>query len=187
MYTYSVSPRGPCNKIEDSVAWMRGILCCLEPGSKPKMSYAVLYSSENDQKSSTASNPEDGTWQMAGIITLLPTNFSVLADGTTSSEPPTSGGCKAMELGYIFLPQAWGRGYATESCEAMMKVYKDLTVAHTWLPRELCASVHKLNGKSIRVVEKLGFERAAEFKAEGNLPLVEGKKEYDVVHLKRDA
>ncbi|OAQ70648.2 acetyltransferase (GNAT) domain-containing protein [Pochonia chlamydosporia 170] len=174
------SSRGPCKDKDDSMEWMHGIICSLGPHSRPKLSYAVLYPSEEDRNSSS----EESSWQIAGIVTLLPTNFNVAPDGTKSSDAPATG-CKAMEVGYIFLPEVWGRGYATESCAAMIKAYAELVTQVEELPGELCESVHKLNGASVRVAEKLGFMRVAEFKAEANLPLVDGEKSYDVVHFRR--
>jgi RimJ/RimL family protein N-acetyltransferase len=68
------------------------------------------------------------------------------------------------ELGYLFLPQAWGRGYAAEACAAVI----------TWcdgvLPGEpvvLCTQT--ANAASVRLAAKLGFtevERFEEFDAE---------------------
>jgi RimJ/RimL family protein N-acetyltransferase len=69
-----------------------------------------------------------------------------------------------VELGYIFLPDAWGCGYATEACTAVLD-----WLAST-LPGEpvvLCTQV--ANGASMRLAAKLGFseiERFEEYAAE---------------------
>ncbi len=61
-----------------------------------------------------------------------------------------------VDVGYAFLPEFWGKGFALEAAEA--------TVAHAsrkfGLPRVI-AVVSEGNGGSIRVIEKLGmtFER----------------------------
>lgn len=52
------------------------------------------------------------------------------------------------DLGYAFLPQGWGRGYAFEAAQAVMGGAK--------LGRVL-ALVSPGNGPSIRLLEKLGF------------------------------
>ncbi|WP_426518269.1 GNAT family N-acetyltransferase [Diaminobutyricibacter sp. McL0618] len=58
-----------------------------------------------------------------------------------------------IELGYMLLPQAWGKGYATEACSAAVDWFA------TTLPGEpLVASAQVTNEPSIRVVVKLGFE-----------------------------
>jgi RimJ/RimL family protein N-acetyltransferase len=68
------------------------------------------------------------------------------------------------ELGYMFLPAAWGQGYATEACAAALDWFAGA------LPGEavvLCTQTANL--RSQRVAEKLGFtevERFEEFGAE---------------------
>ncbi len=70
----------------------------------------------------------------------------------------------AAELGYLFLPQAWGFGYAAEACAAAL----DWCAAA--LPSEpvvLCTQT--ANAPSMRLAAKLGFtevERFEEFGAE---------------------
>ncbi len=57
------------------------------------------------------------------------------------------------ELGYMLLPRAWGHGYATEACSAVMEWF------HAAFPDEpLVVSTQLRNTPSLRVIEKLGFE-----------------------------
>ncbi|MFI0722775.1 GNAT family N-acetyltransferase [Streptomyces sp. NPDC021224] len=68
------------------------------------------------------------------------------------------------ELGYMFLPHAWGRGYATEACAAALAWF---AAAHPGEPVLLTAQT--ANVRSLRVAEKLGFtevERFPEYGAE---------------------
>jgi RimJ/RimL family protein N-acetyltransferase len=68
------------------------------------------------------------------------------------------------ELGYLFLPHAWGRGYATEACAAALR----------WCAEErpgepVVLTTQVANGASLRVASKLGFtevERFVEYDAE---------------------
>ncbi|MEU2573600.1 GNAT family N-acetyltransferase [Streptomyces anulatus] len=68
------------------------------------------------------------------------------------------------ELSYMFLPKAWGRGYALEACAAALGWFAD---AFPGEPVVLCTQV--ANDRSVHVAEKLGFtevERFEEFGAE---------------------
>jgi RimJ/RimL family protein N-acetyltransferase len=68
------------------------------------------------------------------------------------------------ELGYLFLPRAWGRGYAAEACAAALDWF---AVARPGEPVVLCTQT--ANDRSMRLAAKLGFtevERFEEFGAE---------------------
>lgn len=68
------------------------------------------------------------------------------------------------ELGYMFLPHAWGRGYATEACTAALRWFASVLPGE---PVVLCTQTANL--QSARVAAKLGFtevERFEEFGAE---------------------
>src|SRR6478752_7780249 len=68
------------------------------------------------------------------------------------------------ELGYLFLPEAWGRGYAAEACAAALDWFAD---AYPGEPVVLCTQT--ANAPSMRLAAKLGFvevERFEEYGAE---------------------
>ncbi|BAJ26832.1 MULTISPECIES: GNAT family N-acetyltransferase [Kitasatospora] len=68
------------------------------------------------------------------------------------------------ELGYLFLPRAWGRGYATEACAAALDWLAGVRPGE---PVGLCTQT--ANTASVRLAERLGFtelERFEEFGAE---------------------
>jgi RimJ/RimL family protein N-acetyltransferase len=71
---------------------------------------------------------------------------------------------RVAELGYLFLPEAWGHGYAAEACAAALGWFANA------LPGEsvvLCTQT--ANDRSMRVAAKLGFievERFEEYGAE---------------------
>jgi RimJ/RimL family protein N-acetyltransferase len=48
---------------------------------------------------------------MIGVITL----------DRRDTEHPEAGEGEEAELGYLFLPAAWGRGYAAEACAAVLR------------------------------------------------------------------
>jgi RimJ/RimL family protein N-acetyltransferase len=64
-----------------------------------------------------------------------------------------------VDIGYRFLPDCWGKGYATESARAVME--QD---AREHGARRIVGTVHPDNPSSGRVLEKLGlrFERVLE-------------------------
>jgi RimJ/RimL family protein N-acetyltransferase len=66
------------------------------------------------------------------------------------------------ELGYLFLPQAWGFGYAAEAC----------TAALGWLAAELPGEpvvlfTQTANARAMRLAAKLGFTEVERFEAWG--------------------
>ncbi|KQV16620.1 GNAT family N-acetyltransferase [Kitasatospora sp. Root107] len=68
------------------------------------------------------------------------------------------------ELGYMFLPQAWGHGYAAEACAAALDWSADALPGE---PVVLCTQT--ANVRSMRLAAKLGFtelERFEEYGAE---------------------
>lgn len=67
-------------------------------------------------------------------------------------------------LGYLFLPLAWGRDYASEACAATLHWFAGVLPGE---PVVLCTQT--ANDRSMRVASKLGFtevERFEEFGAE---------------------
>jgi len=66
------------------------------------------------------------------------------------------------ELAFLLASSAWGRGYATEACEAAL--HHALSV-HPWA--EVVAVVRPANTAAIHVVQKLGFSPEGEVRIEG--------------------
>lgn len=66
------------------------------------------------------------------------------------------------ELGYLFLPGAWGRGYATEACTAALDWFAGA------LPGEpVVLYTQTANVRSMRLAAKLGFTELERFEAYG--------------------
>jgi len=62
------------------------------------------------------------------------------------------------ELGYRFLPETWGKGYATESGQASLEYgFNDLKTEIIY------AYAHSENLASNHILTKLGFEKTGEF------------------------
>jgi RimJ/RimL family protein N-acetyltransferase len=66
------------------------------------------------------------------------------------------------ELGYLFLPQAWGYGYATEACTAALDWFADALPGQSVV---LCTQT--ANDRSMRLAAQLGFTEEERYEAWG--------------------
>ncbi|GGU01252.1 N-acetyltransferase [Streptomyces lateritius] len=66
------------------------------------------------------------------------------------------------ELGYLLLPQAWGRGYAAEACTAVLDWFAEALPGE---PVVLCT--RKANDRAMRLAAKLGFSEVERFEEYG--------------------
>ncbi|MFE7275967.1 GNAT family N-acetyltransferase [Streptomyces sp. NPDC057623] len=66
------------------------------------------------------------------------------------------------ELGYMFLPQSWGFGYAAEACTAALDWFSDALPGE---PVVLCTQT--ANDRAMRLAAKLGFTEAERFEEFG--------------------
>jgi RimJ/RimL family protein N-acetyltransferase len=91
---------------------------------------------------------------MIGIITL---------DRREAERPghvrPDAG---EAELGYIFLPEAWGHGYAAEACAAALDWFAGALPGE---PVVLCTQT--ANDRSMRLAARLGFTEVERFEEYG--------------------
>jgi RimJ/RimL family protein N-acetyltransferase len=87
---------------------------------------------------------------MIGTVTL---------DRETGHVRPAAG---EAELGYLFRPEAWGRGYAAEACAAALAWF---TAALPGEPVVLCTQT--ANVPSMRLAAKLGFTEVERYEAYG--------------------
>ncbi len=84
----------------------------------------------------------------------------ILLRRATGHRRPAAAG--KVDLGYLFLPRAWGAGYATEACTAALEW---LTGA---LPGEpVVLTTQSANVGSVRLAAKLGFAEVERFEAWG--------------------
>ncbi|MFI8516730.1 GNAT family N-acetyltransferase [Streptomyces sp. NPDC085481] len=69
---------------------------------------------------------------------------------------------EAAELGYLFLPEAWGRGYAAEAATAALDWFAGV------LPGEpVVLTTRTANARSMRLAAKLGFTEVERFEEYG--------------------
>lgn len=91
---------------------------------------------------------------MIGMVTL----------DRRDAERPGHGrpGAGEAELGYLFLPEAWGHGYAAEACAAALGWFADA------LPGEPVVLVtQSANDRAMRLAAKLGFTEVKRFEEHG--------------------
>ena len=102
--------------------------------------------------------------EMPEVPNRPPGLFAVELDGATIGQVvlkrATDHAAGKAELGYMFLTQAWGFGYAAEAC----------TAALDWLADELqgepvVLKTQTANVRSLRLAAKLGFTEAGRFHA----------------------
>ncbi|ATY63550.1 Acyl-N-acyltransferase [Cordyceps militaris] len=179
------SKRGPCPTLAESKAWMANIVPMPMPTNNLCVSYFVLYA-EGDGGFVHPVNVDEKDWKMAGIVTLLPTDCK-LADESLTYARGAEGDPKVLELGFLFTPEVWGNGFATESVRAVIHVYRrDVQPTNALFPREILALVHEKNAGSRRVLQKAGFKEVHQSEAIEWLPLVDDSKtqKHTVVHFR---
>ncbi|MFC6157517.1 GNAT family N-acetyltransferase [Kribbella jiaozuonensis] len=66
------------------------------------------------------------------------------------------------ELGYMFLPDSWGHGYAAEACAAALDWFADVRPGES-----VVLTTQTANARSMRVAEKLGFTELDRFEEYG--------------------
>nr|WSX79440.1 GNAT family N-acetyltransferase [Streptomyces sp. NBC_00899] len=92
---------------------------------------------------------------MIGFIQLLDRR-----DAERPGHVRTEGG--EAELGYMFLPHAWGYGYAAEACAAALDWF-----AGAFPGEPVVLTTQAANGRSMRLAAKLGFTEVERFEEYG--------------------
>jgi RimJ/RimL family protein N-acetyltransferase len=105
--------------------------------------------------------------ELPEVPSQLPGSFVVELDGTmiglVQLKRPTehrSAAVGKVDLGYLFLPRAWGFGYAAEACAAALDWFDNA------LPGEpVVLATQTANLSSMRLAAKLGFTELERFHA----------------------
>lgn len=67
-----------------------------------------------------------------------------------------------VELGFLFLPEAWGKGYAAEACTAALSWFADAVPGEA-----VVLATQTANEPSVRLAMKLGFTEVERLEAYG--------------------
>ncbi|MCX5400493.1 GNAT family N-acetyltransferase [Streptomyces sp. NBC_00102] len=98
--------------------------------------------------------------EMIGSVTLERRDAG--RPGRVPASAGDAGHAGDIELGYMFLPTAWGRGYAAEACAAALGWFAKALPGE---PVVLCTQT--ANDRSMRLAAKLGFTEVERFQEWG--------------------
>ncbi|KAF2012456.1 hypothetical protein BU24DRAFT_252541 [Aaosphaeria arxii CBS 175.79] len=164
------SPYGTAKTIEDTKKVFEGVL-----NKKHTINY-LIHRFVNPSSSNDADQEQRET-EFIGHVTIWPLGAGSLPLPENLSAPAAeSETTLSMEVGYMFLPKAWGKGYATESLNAVFGLCK--RERGFWAPYEkvyVRALVNDENAASMRVMEKVGFEKRGVHHWTGDKVFLAGK------------
>ncbi|CAM5345360.1 N-acetyltransferase [Streptomyces canarius] len=140
-----------------------------EPEARDRAAFIELYASPEVHTYLGGPRPRDELErEMPEVPGRRPGSFVVERDGAmigqillrraTEHRRPAAAG--KADLGYLFLPRAWGSGYATEACAAALDWFDGV------LPGEpVVLTTQTANLGSMRLAAKLGFTEVERFHA----------------------
>src|SRR5690348_14089275 len=138
-----------------------------EPGARDRAAFIELLASPEVGTYLGGPQKRDGLErEMPEIPGRHPGHFVVDLGGAMIGQvqlkQATGHGAGQAELGYLFLPRAWGLGYAAEACAAALGWLGDA------LPGEpVVLKTQTANLRSMRLAAKLGFTEVERFQAWG--------------------
>ncbi|CAG9993175.1 unnamed protein product [Clonostachys byssicola] len=152
------SLHGPCENKTASQAWMAGVIpSTAADRSDERVCYAVLPRTHSHRPEVTGHGVADDGPESIGILTLLP--IEPIEEGLLGSSAASDASrVIGLDLGYLFLPSAWGQGFATESIRAFLEHYLgEKRKSDPQIRIQIQANVHPDNFGSLNVLHKLGF------------------------------
>jgi RimJ/RimL family protein N-acetyltransferase len=141
-----------------------------EPETRDRAAFVELLASAEVHTYLGGPRPRDELEQaMPGAPSRRPGLFIVDLDGEmigqitlTRETGHVRKAAGKVELGYLFLPEVWGRGYGSEACAAALDWFADA------LPGEpVVLATQTANERSMRLAAKLGFVEVERFEAYG--------------------
>jgi RimJ/RimL family protein N-acetyltransferase len=138
-----------------------------EPEARDRAAFIELLASPEVGTYLGGSRPRDELErEMPEVPERRPGHFVVDLDGAMIGQiilrRATGRGDGKAELGYLFLPEAWGFGYAAEACAAALGWFADA------FPGEpVVLFTQTANARSMRLAAKLGFTEVELYEAWG--------------------
>ena len=140
-----------------------------EPEARDRAAFVELFASGEVHAYLGGPRPRDEVErEIPGAPARRPGSFVVDLDGAmiglillrraTEHRRPAAAG--KADLGYLFLPRAWGFGYAAEACAAALD-----WLAGTLPGEPVVLTTQTANVRSMRLAEKLGFTEVERFEA----------------------
>lgn len=183
---------GQAKSIEDTEKATKGILPSNEGEEN---TYRVAYAVHKVLGSISVSaegepQPEEQGKESAefvGLVTLksLDATSSLALPEDLTLPVAAAATTLTVELGYSFLPTAWGKGYATESVEAVFEACK--RARYFWTPFSklyVRAIVNEDNPASLRVMDKIGITKRGVYEWTGKAIFIAGEwRERDSLHI----
>jgi RimJ/RimL family protein N-acetyltransferase len=152
----------------------------LPPTEDDIKAYRVLYAVhrflDSDEMTGATQAAEKAT-EIIGMVTLKslgPGNLALPDQLTLPGSAATT--TLTLELGYSFLPPAWGKGYAPEALKAVLEACSKERAA--WSPFSklyVRAIVNERNPASRRVMEKVGAPMKGIFSWKGDPVFIGGE------------
>jgi RimJ/RimL family protein N-acetyltransferase len=142
-----------------------------EPEARDRAAFIELLASPEVHTYLGGPRPRDELErEMPGAPEQWPGSFVVDLDGAmigqillrraTGHRRPAAAG--KADLGYLFLPRAWGFGYAAEACAAALDWFADALPGE---PVVLCTQT--ANDRSMRLAARLGFTEVRRYEDYG--------------------
>ncbi|GAB1339918.1 GNAT family N-acetyltransferase [Streptomyces sp. E-15] len=140
-----------------------------EPEARDRAAFIALHASSEVHTYLGGPRPRDELERdMPEVPGRWPGSFVVELDGAMigqillrrAAEHLCPAAVGKVDLGYLFLPRAWGFGYAAEACAAALDWLEDV------LPGEpVVLATQTANVRSLRLAAKLGFSEVERFRA----------------------
>ena len=149
---------GPQKTLEEASEFLRSQL---PDGSGENTKYRVLYAIHRirDDKANGIFDSNSEDFETIGTCTLKPGMTVPIHDHMTTKTNEATGVLR-LEIGYQFLPEVWGKGYATEACIALLDACrKSNSHFAPYTSLYIDGVVSPDNPASMKVLEKAGLKQ----------------------------